>query len=96
MVLNPRPHLQINKINTKVVHPEVELLVHMGFPGGSDGKEFACNAGDPGSIPGSGNPQEEVTATHSNILAWGSLASYSSLSCKEMDTTEHTHLAVYF
>ena len=29
--------------------------IHMrGFPGGSDGKESACNAGDPGSIPGSG------------------------------------------
>ena len=26
----------------------------MGFPGGSDGKASACNAGDPGSIPGSG------------------------------------------
>ena len=26
----------------------------MGFPGGSNGKESACNAGDPGSIPGSG------------------------------------------
>ena len=25
-----------------------------GFPGGSDGKESACNAGDLGSIPGSG------------------------------------------
>ena len=25
-----------------------------GFPGGSDGKEYACNAGDPGLIPGSG------------------------------------------
>ena len=24
------------------------------FPGGSDGKESACNAGDPGSIPGMG------------------------------------------
>ena len=23
-----------------------------GFPVGSDGKEFACNAGDPGSVPG--------------------------------------------
>ena len=23
-----------------------------GFPGGSAGKESACNAGDPGSIPG--------------------------------------------
>ena len=26
----------------------------MGFPGGSDGKESACNAGDTGLIPGSG------------------------------------------
>ena len=26
----------------------------MGFPGGSNGKESACIAGDPGSIPGSG------------------------------------------
>ena len=24
----------------------------LGFSGGSDGKESACNAGDPGSIPG--------------------------------------------
>ena len=26
----------------------------MGFPGGSDGKELICSAGDPGLIPGSG------------------------------------------
>ena len=26
----------------------------MDFPGGSDGKEFACNAGDLGLIPGLG------------------------------------------
>ena len=26
----------------------------MGFPGGSDGKESACNVGDSGLIPGSG------------------------------------------
>ena len=32
----------------------------MSFPGGSDGKETACNAGDLGSIPGSGrSPGEE-------------------------------------
>ena len=24
----------------------------LSFPGGSDGKEYACNAGDPGSISG--------------------------------------------
>ena len=30
-----------------------------GFPGGSDGNEAACNAGDLGSIPGSGRPPGE-------------------------------------
>ena len=30
------------------------LMFFGGLPGGSSGKESACNAGDPGSIPGSG------------------------------------------
>ena len=29
------------------------------FPGGSDSKASACNAGDPGSIPGSGRSPGE-------------------------------------
>ena len=29
------------------------------FPGGSNGKESACSAGDPGSIPGSGRSPGE-------------------------------------
>ena len=32
----------------------VLLAETKGFPGGSDGKESACNVKDPGSIPGSG------------------------------------------
>ena len=28
-------------------------LILRGFPGGSDGKESACDSGDPGSIPAS-------------------------------------------
>ena len=31
----------------------------MGFLGSSAGKESACNAGDPGSIPGSGSSPGE-------------------------------------
>ena len=31
----------------------------MGSPGGSDGKESACNAGDPGWIPGLGRSTGE-------------------------------------
>ena len=30
------------------------LIKHMGFPGGSDGKNSTCNVGDLGSIPGLG------------------------------------------
>ena len=33
--------------------------LQMGFPGGSEGKESTCNAGDPGSVPGSGRPPGE-------------------------------------
>ena len=42
----------------------------LGFPGGSDSKESACKAGDPGSIPGSERSPEKEMATHSSILAW--------------------------
>ena len=31
----------------------------MGFPGGLEGETSACNAGDPGSIPGSGRSPGE-------------------------------------
>ena len=41
-----------------------------GFPGGSDGKESACNAGDPGSILGSGRSPGEGMTTHSSVVAW--------------------------
>ena len=39
------------------------------FSGGSDSKESACYAGDPGSIPGWEDPLEKRMATHSSILA---------------------------
>ena len=42
----------------------------MGFAGGSDGKESACNVGDPGSIPGLGR---------SLGVGTGSLLQYSCL-----------------
>ena len=36
----------------------------------SVGKESACNAGDPGLIPGLGSTLEKEMATHSSTLAW--------------------------
>ena len=38
---------------------EIKRRLLLGFPGGSDGKAPACNAGDPGSIPGSGRSPGE-------------------------------------
>ena len=46
------------------------IISVFGFPGGSAGKESACNVGDLGSIPGLGRSPGEGKATHSSILAW--------------------------
>ena len=58
----------------------------MGFPGGSEGKESACNAGDLAWE----DPLEEGMATHLSILAreipgQRSLAGYSPGGRKESD-----------
>ena len=42
----------------------------LGFPGGLDGKEFVCNVGDLGSIPGLGRSLEKEVVTHSSVLPW--------------------------
>jgi len=65
-----------------------------GFPGGSDGKESACNAGDLGSIPGlrrssgerNGNPLQYSCL--GNHMDKRSLVVYSPWGCKESDMTE--------
>ena len=67
----------------------------VGFPRGSDGKASACNAGDPGLIPGLGrSPQEE----NGNLLQYSCLenpmdrgawwATVHGVGHKESDTTE--------
>ena len=40
------------------------------FPRGSDSKESACNAGDPGLIPGSGRSPREGNGIPLQFLAW--------------------------
>ena len=42
----------------------------LGFPGGLDSKESACNAGDKGLILGWEDALEKGKATHSSIPAW--------------------------
>ena len=69
----------------------------MRFPGGSEGKESACNAGDPGSTPGlgrspgegNGNPLQYSCLENSH--GQRSLAGYSPRGRKESDTAEQLH-----
>ena len=46
------------------------FAISWAISGGSEGNVSAHNAGDPGSIPGSGDPLEKEMATHSSALAW--------------------------
>ena len=72
------------------------LGCHSGFPGGSDGKESACNVGDLGSIPvlgrspggGHGNPLQYSCLE--NPHGQRSLAGYSTRGHKEADTNKHS------
>ena len=49
----------------------------LGFPGGSDGKEYTCNAGDPGSFfdlgrsPGEGNGNPLQYSCQENLMDKG-------------------------
>ena len=66
----------------------------MGFPGGSDGRESACNAEDLGLIPRLGaSPGEGYGNTLqysclANPHGQRSLAGYSPWGCKELDMTK--------
>ena len=71
------------------------------FPGGSDGKEPACNAGDLGLITGSGDSLEKGIAPPPIILAWRILwteetGGLKSIVHKEMETTEQLTLSFHF
>ena len=65
-------------------------MEYKGFPGGSDGKESACNAGDPGSIPGSGiSPGEGNGNPFLPVKSHGprSMVGHSPWGHKESDMT---------
>ena len=70
----------------------------MGFPGGSESKEFACNAGHLGLIPGLGRTPG---GWHGNPLQYSclenptdrGLVGYSPWGLKESDMTEQLSTA---
>ena len=66
------------------------VLWTIGFPGGSDGKETAGNAGDPGSIPGSERSPGEGNGKflQGEFRGQRSLVGYRPRGRKESDMTE--------
>ena len=60
--LPPHCKFSLNKINHVAFNRcqnNLSLELLLGFLDGSVGKESSCNAGDPGSVPGSGRSPEE-------------------------------------
>ena len=77
----PVPVYMLVTVSFALLHPFSSHGVHnfgllyqviSGFPGGSDGKESPCNAGDLGSIPGSGRSSGEGNG---NLLLYSCLES---------------------
>ena len=85
-------HSRVRKVSWR--RDKLPTPIVIGFPGGSDGKESAYNAGGLGSIPGLGR---SLGGGHGNPLQYSclesphgqrSLAGYSPQDCKESDMTE--------
>ena len=73
----------------------------MHFPVGSDGKESACNVGEPGSTPGSGRSPGEGNGNPlqysclDNSIDRGAWGCNSPWGCKEPDTAEWLTLSLF-
>ena len=86
------------KIKFPVILPSPSLE---GFRCGSDGKESACNAGDPGLIPGSVKIpwrrkwQPTLVFLPGVFHGQRSLARYSPWGHKELDTTERLTFSLF-
>ena len=79
-----------------------ESKLFWGFPDGSDGKDSACIAGDPGLIPGWGESpwrrkwQPTLVSLPRKSSGQRSLAGYSPWGFKELDTTGWLMLSLSF
>ena len=65
----------------------------MSFPGGSDGKESACNAVDPGSISGSGRSPGEGNGNPLQDSCWENSKDRESLWATVMWSQRVGHLS---
>ena len=84
-----------------IVAGNVNWYSHYGFPGGSDGKESACIAGDLGSTPFQIGKIWKREWLPTPVFLPGefhgqrSLVGYSLWGCKELNTTEWLTLSLF-
>ena len=96
-------------VETKNMHTSNMTVIFLqgfnrdvGFLGGSDGKEYACNGGDCVLSLGGEDPLKKRMATHSPVFLPGEfheqrkLAGYTPWGCKEQDTTEQLTLSLHY
>ena len=94
LLINYAPDKIIFKRNCKLNFFKMIFGVVWAFPGGSDGKASVCNAGDPGSIPGSGRSPGEGNSSPLQQSCLGkshgqrSPVGYSPWGRIELDTTK--------
>ena len=67
--------------------------MHGASLGDSVSKELTCNAGDPGSIPGSGRCPGDGIAIHSSLLALGTPWTQESGGLQSTGSRESDYLA---
>ena len=79
------PTFTHNGLNNVIIHkPVTPILLYMGFPHSSVGKESACNAGDPSQVPGSersagdgiGYPLQYSILKNSMDCPWNQLSDF--------------------
>ena len=96
-----RPWFESSVGNIPWRRDRLPTQVFMGFPGGSDSKESAWNAGDLGSIPQLGRSPGGV---HGNPLQYfclenphgqRNLSGYSPYNHKESDMAEHMNSLIF-
>ena len=92
-----KEHKTISMGLSKLAVTEMDLRcgskLAFDFPGGSDGKESACNAGDLGSISWRREWLPTPVFLPREFCGQRSLVSYSPWSLKELDVTERVTFA---
>ena len=95
-------HVSLSHSLLRICYLTVKLhgsISMTGFPGDSSSKESACNAGDPGSIPGSGRSPGEGNGDPlqfsclENSMDKRGLVGYSPWGHKELERTEQLTLS---